>query len=260
MPIVVYNPTNEKLEATYIGTTVEIAPEQKIRMDDARARHVLNVLGPRGLVSLEYGDDADGGAGLEKKAKEGRKRNKEFKRHQVLRYNQMNESHKQQSLPYVAVTENVREYAKELGIGLVEPYHFKDAEMEEISNLRQTKDDKDRYIHKLEETNKQQAEDLKELKQQVQDLVKAIQGSGAADREGSDPSESEEARIAKLDEFRQKLGYVRLATAHFENWVARRWDDIQAAPAEIQAEIEEKWLRFYNKPFPTEKPEIQDAA
>lgn len=257
MPIVVYNPTNELFEATYIGERVEIASEQKIRMDDSRARHVLNVLGPRGLVQLEYGDDADDEAGVKKKAKEGRDRNREFKRHQVLRYNQMNESHKQQGLPYIPIPEQIEDYAKELGIAVLKPYDFKDKEVTEISELRQAKDDQQRYIKKLEEINQQNTETINDLKTQVQDLIATLKPQQA---EAVDATQTEEARQVDLDQIRADLGFVRIPTAHFENWVARRWDDYLAAPPEIQAEIEEKWLRFYNKPFPTERPEVQNAA
>jgi len=258
MALVVYNPTNETFTATYVGETCEITPEQKLRMDDARARHLLNILGPRGLVSLEYGDEGDAEV---KKAKEGRSRNKEFKRQQVLRYNQTNESHKQQGLPYVVIPEQIQEYAKELGLVLVQPYQYKDKEVEEIAELRETRDDQGRYIKKLEETNKENQEQIAGLSNKVAELITLMQGGAAAIGAGStDPTQSDEARKVELDKIRSDLGFKRLPPNHYENWIVRRWDDIQTAPPEIQEEIKEKYRGFYNKPFPTSKPEVQAAA
>lgn len=255
MALVIYNPTNEILTATYIGETCEIAPEQKLKMDDARARHLLNNLGARGLVTLEYGDQGDG---EEKKAKEGRTRNREFKRQQVLRYNQMNESHKQQGLPYVVIPEQVQEYAKELGLVLVQPYQYKDKEVEEISQLRETRDDQFRYIKKLEDTNKENQDQIAALSSKVADLITIMQGGTVPP--AVDPEQSAEAYKVDLDRVRSELGYVRLPNTHFENWVARRWDDVQAAPPEIQEEIMERYARITNKPFPESRPEVQENA
>lgn len=264
MPLIVYNPTNETFEATYIGETTIINPGDKIRMDDNRARHLLNHLGPRGLMQLEYGDEANDRAGEKAKEKEGIKRNEEFKRKQVLKYNQTNESHKQQGLPYVPVPPEIQEYAKELGLVLVQPYQFKDKEVEEIAELRKVKTDQQKYIDKLEETNVQQAKDISDLKDQVRELVTMLKPQAEQAKadavDTGDVTTSQEAEQVDLDRWRSELGYVRLTTAHFENWVARRWDDIMAAPPEIQAEIQEKFRRFYNKPFPTDRPEVQDAA
>lgn len=255
MAMVIYNPTNEKFEATYIGETSVIEPDQKIRMDDARARHMLNNLGPRGLVALEYGDEGEGEA---KKAEEGRRRNREFKRHQVIRYNQMNESHKQQGLAYIPVPEQIKGYAQELGLAVLEPYQFKDKEVEQIAELKQIETDQGRYIKKLEETNKMQADQLASLQQQMNDLMGMLKSNVAEKTE--DVTKSAEAHKVDLAEIRAQLGFVRLPPTHFENWLARRWDDYLQAPPEIQAEIEEKYARLLNKPFPNERPEVQDSA
>lgn len=254
MALVVFNPTNEVLTGTYVGETVDIEPDQKIKMDDARARHLLNVLGPRGLMSLEYGDE---GHGVEKKATEGRRRNREFKRQQVLRYNQTNEAHKQQGLPYVQIPEQIQDYAKELGLVLVQPYQYKDKEVEEIADLREERDSQGRYIRKLEDTNKDLQAQIGELTNQMQTLMSMLKPQN---EETADPQETEEGRKVELARIRKELGYTKLPKQHFENWIPRRWDEIHAAPQEIQEEIHSKYRHMFNKPFPAERPEIQDAA
>lgn len=134
MSLVLFNPTNETLRAQYVGEDVVIAPYpqhgHKVKVDDARGRHILNALGPRGLMSLEFGDEE------EKKAVIGLERNREFKKKQIIRYNQENERRKQAGMAYIEPTAQVAEYARELGIALLEPYALKDVEKAEVSRLK----------------------------------------------------------------------------------------------------------------------------
>jgi hypothetical protein len=214
MSLVLFNPTNETLMAQYVGEDVIIAPYpehgHKVKVDDARGRHILNALGPRGLMSLEYGDDEDA------KREIGLARNREFKKKQIIRYNQENERRKQAGMAYLEPTPQVAEYARELGVALLEPYALKDPEKAEVSRLK----DENRGLHteltKLSEKFNTVMQDLAtgkvggneatmalqrenvELKAQINDmagkldkLVSAMTGAKAATEETAEPLEEE---------------------------------------------------------------------
>lgn len=129
MSIMLFNPTNEKFEMQYAGLTVFMEPEEKKKVSDACGKHLLNSFGPRGLTSLEYGCDE------EKIAKDAVARNFEFKKKQVMEYNQRNEARKQQKMSFLSPTETVKRYSLELGIELDELYTLKDEEKSEMRRL-----------------------------------------------------------------------------------------------------------------------------
>ena len=255
MALVIWNPTNEKLETQYIGETVVLIPDQKLRVDDARGRHLLNVLGPRGLTSLEYGDDGDI---EEKKKKDGRKRNMDFKRQQVTRYNQENQRREQAKAPIIEPPEQIKQYAKEIGVKLIEPYAYHDADTAEIASQKQELLAKDDLIASQGKTIDKLQTQMGDLSDKFSTLMATLEAKGAA-TEKTDVQAKTDADLANL---RNTLGYVHLNQARFVNWIARNWtvihdDDL---PPEILGEIEDKWKRFYNKPFPTEKPEEEAVS
>ena len=255
MAIVIWNPTDEKFEAQYIGEFVEILPGQKIKVDDSRGKALLNTLGPRGLTSLEYGDEGDA---EERKGKAARKRNFEFKKQQVIRYNQQNEAHKIEGKPYLTPPDQIKQYALDVGIKLLEPYSFGDAEVEEISRLRQDKGEQNRYIRQLEDQNKEQAEMIGKLSGTVDKLLSRVEAMEAKDA-GRTQDPPSEKHAMELQEIREKLGYRTVTSRHLEGWVTRNWEALHAAPTEILEEVKQKWINLLNKPFPTEKPEVQAA-
>lgn len=138
MTTVLWNPTDrlgekfqEKFSGHYLGVGTAIEPGQKVKVDDARARHILNMLAPRGLVALDYGDDSN----LDKIAEEALKRNRDFKIKQVNDQNERNEARKAIGLPFLMPTETMRLYAEELGEDLVQPYRVKDQDRGRVTDL-----------------------------------------------------------------------------------------------------------------------------
>jgi len=254
MAIVIWNPTDERFEAQYIGEFVEILPGQKIKVDDARGKALLNTLAPRGLTSLEYGDEGD----VEKrKGDKARQRNFEFKKLQVIRYNQQNEEQRQNNRPYLTPPAQIKQYALDVGIKLTEPYSFKDEEVTEISNLRKDKSDQKRYIQELEEQNKAQAAQISDLASKVDKLITMVEARAAAGAKVEvDP---ETKKTVDLQLIRDQLNYKNVNRLHLKGWVARNWEKIQAAPPEIQDEIHQKWIDLMNMPFPEERPEVEAA-
>jgi len=129
--MVLYNPTNEDLEMQYAGISIGLPAGQKQAFAIKCASHLLNAYGQRGLCSLMHGADEDrvGRAGIQ--------RNYEFKKRQIVEYNQRNEARKAMKLGYLPPTEQLKAYAIELGIGLLEPYTVRDEERGVLSTLQQ---------------------------------------------------------------------------------------------------------------------------
>jgi len=138
MSTVVYNPTDklgeefqEEFRGHYMGVGIGITPGQKIKLPDAKARHLLNEFAPRGLVALDYGDDE------EKRANEGLERNRNFKLKQLNDFNEKNEARKHMGLPYLWPTETLKRYAKEIGVKLTESYKVDDAQLQRAKALEE---------------------------------------------------------------------------------------------------------------------------
>jgi hypothetical protein len=119
--IVVYNPTDEDLKGWHIGIEFTIQAGTKQKLEDATAKHLLNHLGPRGLMMLEYGDEER----EDQITAEGRRINREFKKKQIRIFNETNEQRKAVGLTYNNPTPEIKKYSNELGIQLTEPYAMK---------------------------------------------------------------------------------------------------------------------------------------
>jgi hypothetical protein len=129
--LTLFNPTNEEFKMVFAGMDVRMKPGEKLQSDDAKANHLLNAFGQRGLCQLVFGDKEEvvGKAGVE--------RNIEFKKAQVVRYNLMNEQRKNQGQAYLTPSREIQGYARELGISLVEPYALKDLQATAMTELIQ---------------------------------------------------------------------------------------------------------------------------
>ena len=119
--------------------------------------HLLNAFGQRGLTSLPYGGDE------EKISKEAIQRNLAFKKKQVVEYNQRNENRKAMNLGFLPPTEEIKKYALELGLKLLEPYTVRDEERAGIAKASVENED---LKQKLEAQSKEMAE-LKEMMKQL---------------------------------------------------------------------------------------------
>ena len=161
--IVVYNPTNEDLKGWHIGIEFTIPSGAKQKLEDATAKHLLNHLGPRGLMMLEYGDQER----EEQIAAEGIRINREFKKKQIRVYNEINEQRKATGLPYNKPTKEVVRYSNELGILLVEPYSMK---VEGMGDYTQTQ----KQITELQLTVTELAKTMSGILEQMTSPAKVI--------------------------------------------------------------------------------------
>lgn len=138
MSIVLFNPTNEKFRVTFGGRSFLIPPEgsdkpNKIKVEDACGKHVLNEYSQRGLCSLDYGDESK----IEEIAEAGRATNRAFKIRQIELYNEQNEARKAIGLPFNTPTKTIIAYAQELSLKLSEPYRVEDTVAKESKALKE---------------------------------------------------------------------------------------------------------------------------
>lgn len=246
MAIILFNPTHEVMKTQYIGEDVVIPPapdpRHKMRVDDARGRHVLNVLGPKGLVTLEYGDE---GQGELKKAEEGRQRNKDFWRKQVMDFNQLNDQRQAQRLPYIAPMPEVREASARLGIRLIEPYSTTDEATKVTQGMAEKLDAKERELIETKGA-------LANLERKFSEMGEMMKALLAAQGKAAEPAPSE------WDDLKVKVKTIN--GKHLQNWVASNFNQIQGYPADVQAFIRERWEKFYPVPYPETAEEAQASV
>jgi len=165
--ITLYNPTNEQFDMQHQGVSFSLKAGDKVEVEDARARHVLNSMGPRGLTTLFYGCDE------EKIKRDAVLRNLAFKKKQITEYNQRNENRKMEGKSYLPPTEKVTEYAIELGLKLLEPFTMKDEERSEIS--------------KAKEENAGLKREMEEMREMMSELLKRLPDEPPEKNKGGRP-------------------------------------------------------------------------
>ena len=140
MANVLFNPTHkldkkfqESFGGQYLGKGIWIEPGQKVKVPDATARHLLNELSPRGLMSLDFGDEEK----IDEITKEGLERNRAFKVKQLNDFNEKNSARKHMGLPYLWPVKHLKLYAEEIGVKLVESYQVDDAQLQKVKGLEE---------------------------------------------------------------------------------------------------------------------------
>lgn len=154
----------------YAGISLTMKAGEKQMYEIACAKHLLNGFGPRGLTSLAYGADE------EKIGTEARERNKEFKKRQIIEYNQRNENRKAMGLGYLPPTREVKKYAIELGLELLEPYAIREEERGALAEGKQR-------IAALENQLNAQNRQMAELMEKMNSLLSAQQKPEAEKQE-----------------------------------------------------------------------------
>lgn len=219
MSTVVFNPTNETFLTQYVGHPIELVPGAKRKFPDPTARHILNEMGPRGLVQLDYGDNE------EEKTALGKKLNLEFKKKQVIRYNETNEIRRQAGLPYITPPPQITEYADEVGIGIDQPYKIKDADKEKISDL----------MSENSELRKQNVEIIEKLNALMTTMS------------NHDITPPEDKTAVEKEIERNRLEYKDSGKRLFNDWVKANMSRIGAMPEENKKEIREKYGKLNGK-------------
>ncbi len=224
MSLVLFNPTNERMSALHEGIELWLEPYPKnghmVKVHDAKGHHIINALGPRGICLLDYDDHGK----EDEIAETGRARNLEFKKRQVVRYNQDNKAREQSLKPYIDPTAQVKRYAEEVGIELLEPYVTEDVKNKKISDLEKRLTD--------------QSEEMRTMMAQMTKMMEAQTGV-------TTPTPEE----AEADAIKQE--YNMLQKSALKQWVAENKERYPTFPLEIQEHLAAKWARVCEEPFPT---------
>ena len=251
MSTVLFNPTNEDFDAQYIGVTYAIEAGGKIKVDDKAARHILNVLGPRGLMDLDFGDE---GEGERKKAEIGRKRNHDFKRKQVIRFNAENSKRETSRLPPQEPSEQMSDYADAVGIALLQPYRPENEQSEKIGKLTQDlQDSATRLVEKDKDIKVLQGQ-VAGLTEKMTTFMEMMSGKKDAEEVTEEVTTEDDKAIAAII----KKQYSGLSKYGFQDWVVKNWDMIPSYPDEIRTDIATMWKSFHNEDMPTKCPVLPD--
>lgn len=161
-----FNPTNEEMKFQWGGTWTTVKPGEEVEMDDARANQGLSELGRRGMVQFSYKEGLDREL-RRQRCEEGVEANKDFKRKQIMDFNSLNDQRKQSKLPYLTPQKQIKDYAKELGMELYEPYSASDEAKREGMVLRET-------IRKKDDMLKEQSDAISAMQQQIANLTNMV--------------------------------------------------------------------------------------
>ena len=198
-------------------------PEGKtnvIEFDDARARHILNKLGRRGLVAMKYNDDESA------KRVESMGAWTEFWELQVGNFNRDNEKRKNEKLAYVAPSKEISAHARALNIEVLQPWRIERNDNPEIERLTKR--------------NVQLEGKLDKLTEQLNALI----GMVAKDKKIDPP-------VDKVKQIRKTYTIINKTT--MRAFVAKRMEEIPTWPEENQEELRIKWERFYEEDYPLKK-------
>jgi len=242
MAMILLNPTNEKIEVIYHGLPIVFKAGERVKLKDSVGRQVFHNYQNRGIVSLEYGDE---GAGEILKTEAGRKKNTAFKTKQCVNYNQINDRRKQSGQPFIDPPAQIKGYAKELGIRMLEPYRLEDTDSREISLLMKQNENLQEEIKKKDSALGEMQKQIKELTGQFKDFLNLA---------GEAKKTNEEPKAGGKKEKKPFPPYHRMNEKRFLAWLAKNWEEIESYPEEDRRNVIAKHNQLFDEPFPTERP------
>lgn len=195
--ILLFNPTNERMDMQYAGRYFALNPGEKKEVEDPMGKHVLNSFGPRGLTFLKYGDNE------EEVGERARQINHDFKVRQVTVYNMGNEQRKQMNLGYTPPSKQIKSYALELGIKLLEPFSVRD---EERAGISEAKRENESLRKELEEMKALMREFMAAQKEPVMDETKGEVETPTTDKPAEENKPDEPKRKGNPNWWKKKEG------------------------------------------------------
>lgn len=234
--MVIKNPTDEVLEFWYSGELMQLAPQQRVRVDDARGNHALSELNRKGLIKLEYGDETSGVE--ERRSAEGRQANLDFWRKQVVDFNQDQERRLQRKLAINDVPEHIKKAADRLGIKLYEPFTQGDEFTREKSELIGKLAQAEKAVAEKDTAIAMLAQQMKELQAMVQTVIAAK----TAPEQFSAPPMPVIDEIGEQELLKQIRGMNRHQLAR---WMDDEGSRVELYPESIQKEVAIRRERFF---------------
>ena len=251
--MIVANFSPDKLEWQHIGVNGTIPaynpddPKKPhiVTFDDARANFILNKSAVRGLVQMNFGDDE------EVKKAESLKIWRNFWERQIENHNQHNEQQKEAGNRYSRPTDELDEHAKLLGLELLRPW---------TAPVKSTKE-----TEELRGENMALKKSMETLQAQMAEMMKMMISGGKTDTNqvthevGTIPPGVKTVTTSSPDTVGAELiktnrnKYIRLGESNLNLWLSKNWEDVMVMPEENKLELEEKYLKLYGVPFPTER-------
>lgn len=239
--MIVANFTDESLTWTHEGVTGIIEAGKVVEMPENRARFILNKLGMRGLVQLEYSEDPKY---KERKKKESRELNDRFWVKQVEYHNRHNETLKAANKSYVRPTDVIMKAAEKFGLELLGPWKIKQVAV------------------KVE--GEEVAIEVGELKTQVAQLTTLVTQLLAnqtkvatpiypamAVETDPNPEDAEAGPDADIDPDTPVFNYEfkSLPKKQLDPWIRNNIKEIIDWPAEALAALDERYKKLFDKPL-----------
>ena len=233
--MIVGNFTPDPIEWMHIGITGVVGPGEIVEMDTSRAKHVLNKFARRGLVQMQYGDDAEG------KKKESMGLWTHFWEFQIVQFNQHNEDQKEKGNRYARPTPELLEKAKILGLGLLQPWRIESKESPELKRLQE----ENIALKATVETQTGQIQEILDMLKAGKEIPESPAKTETIEPPGEDPLDVVAVNRKK---------YLSLSANTMSGWIKNNWEEIGGMPEENRFEIQTRYEDLYQTPFPAEKP------
>jgi len=124
---VLANFTPDDITWTHVGISGVIKAGEKKEFDEGRANFILNKFGKRGLVKLEFSEDPEY---MQKMRKLSRERYERFWKEHIYKFNQFNETLKNEGKAYIQPDRQTVAKAEEFGIKLIGPWKVENTSQE----------------------------------------------------------------------------------------------------------------------------------
>jgi len=244
--MIIANYTEDPITWTHIGEDGTIGPDEVVEVYDARGRFILNQMGRKGLVQLQFGDDP------EDKKKVSKALWEEFWTHQITVQNQFNEDQKEKGQRYGKPTKKLVEHAKKLNLELLSPWTSKKKDdSPALEELRKENRDMRSQLALLMKMLAGEKAGISDLKLDAKEEVPP-QGEPIVPEVPEVPEDPEKIRQNLIEKNRRTYKSQQYGT--FLGWVKNSWDLISEMPEENRMEISERFTELYGIPFPANKP------
>lgn len=232
MRIANYSP--DDINWRWVGKDGVIKSGEDVELGDNQAKHILTKVGAKGLVQLDF-PDGDKDKYLEQKKADSMSRYYDFWELQITNQNQINEAQKEKGNRFARPTKELIKHAEALDLDLMRPWTAKDS--------------KDRSaVKNLEDENKSLKDSLVALQGQMQAVMTMMAAKEAGGKPGIVQGSDDDIKA-------NKRKYQSLQKETMPGWVKNNWELIKDMPEVNRIEIEEKYQKLCNAPYPTEKPE-----
>jgi hypothetical protein len=213
--MIVCNFTPDDVVWMHIGQRGKLKPGDIEEFSDARAAHILNKWGAKGVMRYDLKDDP------EKKKAECMRLWTKFWMNQITTFNQQNEARKNEGKIYNFPTDELTEHAETLGIELVGPW-------------KAVKQTDNKQVLELKAENEELKTQMGEMRETMSEMLELVKTLKDADKV---PIVIETGDLIKR--------FISLDSKRFKSWVMEHAEEIAGWPKSVTDKAKEKWNTFY---------------